>query len=63
MRCTQCGATEFMERPTLTREGDKIVNTESFICLNCGHVEWYVNEIELSKLKDTGQNNKKPWSW
>jgi len=64
MQCTQCGFNEFMEKPILTREGDKVLNVDAFVCLNCGHVEWFVNEKELSKLKgQTGKEKKEPWSW
>jgi len=64
MRCTQCGSIEFMEKPILTRDGDKIVNADSFVCLNCGHVEWYVNQSELAKLKSqVGKGKKAPFGW
>lgn len=65
MRCTQCGLTEFSEKTVLTREGDKVVNPKAFVCLNCGHIEWYISETELTKLKnpDKSKKSNNPWDW
>ncbi len=61
MKCTQCGEEEFKKLDVFTRDGEKIVNIDTYFCINCGHVEWFVSQDEIKRLEEQEEKNAFGW--
>lgn len=62
MKCSNCGSDEFVETPfpidfVLTEGKVKSVNLKTYICLNCGHYEFFCKEV-ADELKNAYINIK-----
>lgn len=62
MKCSNCGSDEFVETPfpidfVLTEGKVTSVNLKTYICLNCGHYEFFCKEV-ADELKNAYINIK-----
>jgi len=52
MKCTQCGDSKFSEVRLPVSEGGWVEDVEAYACLNCGHIELFLSEEKIQRIKN-----------